>query len=254
MDAPFTSSLGPLSTTSWGYTLLSDAKAKGQDRIRQADQLRQQDTALYRIASKQNYQNRYNTIVVPDDYEGNTMSIGEHQQCSVQTYVKGKGDEFCCYLNRLEYDNEEDRWIFYGDANFKRRPPDDPVYRDYPFGCGKFDNEVEWEGTQPLPHEDVMWNQVREVNERRNGSISPDIHYGPDIIHAKDKKIIDALMPNIGEMTFNRNDDGYAIVLGIDTAKAKPKVGVLFGKSIPSITIEKKPDEFLTNKIRYSIK
>jgi len=241
--------------------LQSDARTRGHDRVKQANQLGPQEIESYKISSEQNYRNRYETEISPLSSIQQSMgpfyrpNFGKtnnpiNTEYNVYTYVKGN-TEYACYENKLKYDSEKNIWTFYGITNFKRRPPGKDGEEIFFQAVGKFDSEVKWEGTQPLPHEDIIWNQVREASKRHNSNISLDIYHGQDIRADKDKKIVDALMPNIREKkTFSRGDDGYFIILGTDTGKAKPKLGALFGKSISSITIEKKLDK---GRIAYSI-
>ncbi len=254
------------------------AKAKGQDRIRQADLLKQRDIEKYKTSIEKDYRNRYETYI-PSNDNGTNYDI--------YTHVRGYLEKHYCYGNQLEYDNVENIWTFYGIANDERRLLDNEMYSEekYPLGCGRFDNEVTYEKTQALPNECIIWNQVREAKEHIkamgeemksmgegrvvevkkyfNSDISPYIYNERDIINIKDKNIIDALMPEepseepsgevkTVEMTFSKEDDRYSIILGTDSGRAKLKLGVLFGKSISSITIEKKLDDL--SEIAYSIK
>jgi hypothetical protein len=224
--------------------LLSNAKAKGQHRIQQAELLSQQDTNKYKTNIECLYQKRYITNFIVDN-PGTDYGI--------YTGVRGNIKRFC-YQNSLEYDNKENRWTFYGVQNFKRRPSNKEYSeKRYPPGIGVFDSEVEYENTQPLPHEYIIWNQIRNLKLKYfpNSNVSLDVYRGQEIKVDKDQKIIDSFIPNAGEITFNKGDDGYFIILGTDTGKAKPNLGILFEKSISNITIKK---ELAMDEFEYFIK
>jgi hypothetical protein len=207
----------------------SAAKIKGQERMQAADRFRKSDIDVYKNASSQNFQRRYKTVIVKE----------EENEFDIKTYVAGT--EKSCYWNCISYNEENKKWTFYGMDNFKRRPP---TYAEemYPRGCGKFDEEVQKDNTQPLPHEQIVWNQISVFNQKKSVQAHLETYIARDITNEKDRKLIDMFLPNAGSKRFNEGENGYFSILGADTAKAKLNLGILFEKRLSSITLEKEED------------
>jgi hypothetical protein len=221
---------------------LLQAHAKGQSRVQEANLLSPQAIEEYKSNIENEYHKRYIT---------RTDATNISNECRITTIVRSakdtrvKGHIDGCYQNFLQYSEKDKLWIFHGTANFKRRLLDNPEYSEehYPKGCGKFDEEINLDGTKPLSHEAIIYNQVKMSEEYFKIKTSIDRYHGQNILIAKDQRIIDILIPNTGEKTFTYKDNEYFIILGTDSGKAKTKLGVLIGKKISSITVTKEEDE-----------
>jgi hypothetical protein len=223
-----------------------EAIEKGQTRIQAAEQFSRQSTReieMYNQTSVSNYEKRYRHAIWlrRDD----TIDL-----LVIDTYIKGLSGASIvpCYRNGISFRKDagtgDISHIFYGVQNFKRRLPENsPAYR--------LDNDVKYKGTKPLPHADILFNQIRAANEylaQQRESVWPTqfdlaIYQGRDIVNRSDQKIFDTLLPQeTGEVLFSKGTDGYKAMAGCETGKAKWMLAAQLGKEVFGVKLVKKEE------------
>jgi hypothetical protein len=213
---------------------------KGKERILRAKQLFEQGPEYieaYNEQCIQSYNKRYCT------------EISRNQFTNIKTYVRET--MLSCYNNKLmDHFPGNSTKYFYGDQNFKRRSPDCRFRWSYPPGCGSVDDEIEYEGTIPLPHEYILFNQMKALDEYLKTTFFEylnslpgfdlEVYKGGNITNKDDQAVIDTFIHgNKGEKAFYEGEDGYYALAGCNTGKAKWNLAAQLGKKIVSVHMEK---------------
>jgi hypothetical protein len=223
--------------------LRQTAIEKGQTRIQEAEKFaRQNDQDI-------SMDNKKCIIIYKERYRHEIDFVRDDIKCyiDIKTYVKGAGAIYRpCYTNRLAFCKDASRndydHVFYGLGNFKRRLPYSRAY-------DKADDDFKYEQTKPLPHVDILFNQIRAANEylaQQSKSGWPTkfdlgVYYGHNIFNPSDQKIFDTLLPEeTGEVLLRKGTDGYKAIAGCDTGNAKWMLAARLGKEISMVMLEKK--------------
>lgn len=227
--------------------LRQTAIEKGQKRIQEAEQFSQQGDQKIAMDNEKcvkDYEERYR-------HEIKFVRNDTQSYFDIQTYVNGAGSIYPpCYANRLFFrkasrDGEGYDHIFYARGNFKRRLPYSRPYE-------KADADIKCKETKPLPHADILFNQIRAANEYLAQLRVSDwptqfdlgIYFGQHIVNASDRKIFETLHPEeTGEVVFQKGTDGYKAIVGCDTGKAKWMLAARLGKEISKVKLIKNKDK-----------
>ncbi|GCF11890.1 hypothetical protein [Dictyobacter arantiisoli] len=218
-------------------SIVRQARDKGRERVQKAEDMRKNiDVPGHNQAAREEYAGRYRTEI---EYTGDTVELS--------SYVQGKNVTRSCYDNYVRIDEESDKAHFVQQSNYKRRTPHyqtKELMEQYPKGCGKFDDEVEWKSTEPSSHGMVLFNQIESYqNYAREHNLPPlDLHpyEAVELVNRKDQALVNAFLgEGPGSRTFRKGDDGYYAMAGGDTGKAKWELSVHLGHDITHIEMAK---------------